>query len=78
MRMEEPEEQERRKSGKWHVATRLGKTSGLSTTYTLLHETTMPFADLDCCTRTYVYILPESFTSKPVNYTAVLKREKSH
>ena len=52
--------------------------SGLSTTYTLLHVATMLFADPDCCTRTYVCILPPSYTSQRVNYTAVLKYVKSH
>ena len=45
--------------------------SGWSTTYTRLHVATMLCADTDCCTRTYVYTLPQLRTSQRVNYTTV-------
>ena len=46
--------------------------------YTLLLVATMLYADTDCCTRTYVYILAPLYTSQCVNYTAVLKYVRSH
>ena len=73
VRTEEPEEQERRKSGKWHVATGHAQLRIVNHVYTATCSyNTMLFADPDCCTRTYVYILSRLFTSQPVSYTAVL------
>ena len=79
VRTEEPEEQERRKSGKWHVATGHAQIRIVNHVYTATCSyNTMLFADPDCCTRTYVCILSRSFTSQPVSYTAVLEYVKSH
>ena len=39
---------------------------------------TILFADPDCCTRAYVYILSRSYTAQPLSYTAVLKYVKFH
>ena len=79
VRTEELEEQERRKSGKWHVATGHAQLWIVNHVYmATCSYNTMLFADPDCCTRTYVYILSRSFTSQLVSYTAVLKYVKSH
>ena len=79
MRTEEPEEQERRKNGKWHVATGHAQLRIVDYVYTATCSyNTMLFADTDCCTITYVCILSRSYTSERVNYTAVLKYVKSH
>ena len=79
VRTEEPEEQERRKSRKWRVATGNAQLRIVNHAYTATCSyNTMLFADPDCCTITYVCILSRSFTSQPVSYTAVLKYVKSH
>ena len=79
VRTEEPEEQERRKSGKWHVATGHARLRTVNHAYTATCSyNIMLFADPDRCTRTYVCILSQSFTSQDVSYTAVLKYVKSH
>ena len=79
VRTEEPEEQERRKCGKWYVATGHAQLWIVNYVYTsTCSYNTMLFVDPDCCTITYVCILSRSFTSQPVSYTAVRKHEKSH
>ena len=67
VKTEEPDEQERRKSGKWHVATGHAQLRIVNHAYTArCSYNTLLFADPDCCTRTYVYILSQSFMFKYV------------
>ena len=55
VRTEGLEEQERRKSGKWHVATGHAQLRIVNHAYTATCSyNTMLFADPDCCTRTNV------------------------
>ena len=79
VRTEEPEEQEIRENGKWHVATGHAQLRIVDYVYTATCSyNTMLFADPDCGTKTYVCILSRSYTSERVNYTAVLKFMKPH